>query len=484
MPPLHPTPIPTRRATPLWVAPVGAALIWAVTTLPAIFTGIQSSRGAHDAVNFHLPTIRMLAETFPSIPIASDDYIVVMTPGYHLVVALAAKLGAGELGMQLVGSLFTLALLATLATACAVMSGPRRALVLTVPVAVSLYVFSAGVWLLPDNAAWLFVLAILALALRPRVDAWTVVGGGAALVVLVVMRQSHIWAAAPLWAAAWLGPTRKRPGLPANPLTDMPARIWPAAACFIATLPAFLLLGWFAAAWGGNLVPPVFRAMYRSDDLGTYEAPLFFLAVFGMLSAPLISMVASTVVDLWAWRRWSLFAAPIGAMVAALFLNTKFSVPDGRFSGIWNITREMDCLLGFGELSATISPSMVLAMGLGALMLLIWICSLSVRDRWIFGAAISGFAAAQCTSYFVWQRYHEPFVLIVLSLMASRLPIAEQRIGLRARKTPLIGPAILTLMLMSLTIQQIVTQSPARALPRESLFAPHDREARRPAECD
>src|SRR5690606_16517033 len=93
----------------------------------------------------------------PRVPVASDDYIVVMTPGYHLTVAVVARLGASEMVMQLVGSLYTLALLMTLATLCAVMSGPRRALVLTAPVAVSLYVFSAGVWLLPDNAAWLFV---------------------------------------------------------------------------------------------------------------------------------------------------------------------------------------------------------------------------------------------------------------------------------------------------------------------------------------
>jgi hypothetical protein len=325
---------------------------------------------------------------------------------------------------------------------------------------------------------------ILALALRRRVDRWMLIGGGAALFLLVLMRQSHIWAAALLWTAAWLGPTRRRPDLGPNPLTDIPARIGPAAASFLATLPAFVLLGAFAAAWGGNLAPPVFRDMYRLDDLGTYEAPLFFLAVFGMLSAPLISMVASTVVDLWAWRRWALFAAPLGAMAAALLVNTKFSVPGGRFSGIWNITREVDCLLGLGELSVRTSPSMVLAMGFGGLMLLIWLAAVSVRDRWIFGAGISAFVAAQCTSYFVWQRYHEPLVLILLVLMASRLPIDEQRIGLRARKTPLIGPALLTLLLLSLTIQQIATESPAKARPREVLFAPPPERDARPPDCD
>ncbi|MFG0284191.1 MAG: hypothetical protein ACF8R7_07185 [Phycisphaerales bacterium JB039] len=480
---LHPTSIPTRRTTPLWVAPAGAAALWA-GSLPAILLGLDTSRGAYDALNYHLPTIRMLAERFPAIPIASEDYLVVMTPGYHLLVALAARLGAGLIGMQIVGSLFTLALLVTLSLVCAVASGPRRALVLMVPFAVSLYVFSAGVWLLPDNAAWLMVLVILALALRPRVDRWTLIGGGLALCALVMVRQNHIWAAAPLWAAAWLGPTRARPELAPDPLQEPGSRIGWGALALVATLPAFGLLGYFAAAWGGSLVPPVFQEMYRADSLGTFEAPLFFLAVFGLLSAPLASMVGSTIVDLWAWRRWQLIAAPVAAGAAALTLNTTFSVPGGRFSGMWNITHEIDCLLGLHGLSPTISPTMVLAIAFGALMLLIWISALRVRDRWIFGAAIAGFAAAQCASYFVWQRYHEPFVLMLLALMAARLPSPEQRIGVRGRKQPLIGPALLTLLLLALTVQHFATENPAVVVGRDRLFLTADREVTAPPGCE
>ena len=481
---LHPTSIPTRRTTPLWVAPAGAAALWAAASLPAILLGLDTSRGAFDAINYHLPTIRMLAEAFPAVPIASDDYLVVMTPGYHLVVALAGRLGAGLIGMQIVGSLFTLALLVALSLVCATASGPRRALVLMAPIAISLYVFSAGVWLLPDNAAWLLVLLALVMALRPVVDRWTLIVGGLALLGLVCVRQNHIWVAAPLWTAAWLGPTRHEPELSRNPLTMTSKRIGPAALSLLATLPAFAALVGFAWAWDWTLVPPVFREMYRADSLGTFEAPLFFLAVFGLLSAPLVAMVGSQIVELWAWRRWTLFAAPAAAGALALLVNTKFSVPSGRFSGMWNITHEIDCLLRLDGLSATISPTMVLAIALGALMLLIWISALRVRDQWIFGAAIAGFAAAQCASYFVWQRYHEPFVLMLLALMSSRLPSAEQRIGVRGRKQPLIGPALLTLLLAALTVQHFATESPAKVVPRERLFLTADREAKTPAGCE
>jgi hypothetical protein len=195
-------------------------------------------------------------------------------------------------------------------------------------------------------------------------------------------------------------------------------------------------------------------------------------------------MVGSAFVELWTWRRWTLFAAPITAGALALLVNTKFSVLGGRFSGMWNITHEIDCILGFDGLSATISPSMVGAIAFGGLMLLLWLAALEARDRWILGSAIAGFAAAQCASYFVWQRYHEPFVLLILGIAAARLPTPERRFLGRGPRTPLLGPSLLTLLLLAMTVQHLATEAPARESPRDRLFLTPDRETKAPAGCD
>jgi len=90
-------------------------------------------------------------------------------------------------------------------------------------------------------------------------------------------------------------------------------------------------------------------------------------------------------------------------------------------------------------------------------------------------AALGGFIAAQTTSFMVWQRYSEPFVLILLALMASGLAPGEagkregRELGdglppIVRRGLPLVkivGPVVLALMLGAVAATSIRRAEPA-----------------------
>src|SRR5205807_925172 len=81
----------------------------------------------------------------------------------------------------------------------------------SLPFAASVYVVSSAVWLLPDNAGWWGVLALMLISWRPRVDWRTWLLGGLVLLALVFVRQVHAWAAGLLIITAWLGPAGDAP---------------------------------------------------------------------------------------------------------------------------------------------------------------------------------------------------------------------------------------------------------------------------------
>src|SRR5690606_23036840 len=112
------------------------------------------------------------------------------------------------------------------------------------------------------NAGWWGVLAVLLLALRPRVDAWMLVGGGAALLALVLVRQVHLWAAAVLWLAAWLGSDPR--AHPFWPLGST-ARMGRALVALAVTTPAYLAVAWCYRRCG-DPVPPMYQRGAGPDN--------------------------------------------------------------------------------------------------------------------------------------------------------------------------------------------------------------------------
>lgn len=409
--PTAPEPAPTRRSTPFARVALVIVGLYLVAAIPLIlFAGALGPRG-EDQIVFHEPTVHTFASQLPNPDLR--DYLSATTPGYHLVLAVVERVISGDARvLQAAGALFTVALLALLArTVCSLSAGGwRESLILCLPVACSMYVFQAGVWMLPDNAGWLAVLACLALALREPFGTRTILLGGAALVALVLLRQVHLWAAGVLWAAAWLAPGINPAGRLRDILDRLPDRIRALTPMLVASIPAFLVLGWFMRLWGG-LVPPFFQKQYAQMSLASYA---FLLSLLGIASIFFVGYLADPLADLMkkSKRTGALFAGAAGAL-AAVIPSTTYSVEDGRFSGLWNLARLTPSIAGHT------SPLIVILAAFGAVMLLVWCRALPARPRWIFLGAWFGFATAQAFSAQLWQRYNEPFVLIMLALMAA-----------------------------------------------------------------
>lgn len=433
--------------------------------LPIIFVGggLMVGRGAFDQFYFHEPTIRAFARALPSIDLR--DYFSATTPGFHLVLAVFARVvDSTRQGLQLAGLGFSLGLVGLLGWALERSArGAGRsvfeALGLGTPFVCSIYVFLSAVWLLPDNAGWLGVLALLLLALRPAyrwVDAMVM---GLVLSALVFTRQSHLWAAAVVWAWAWLsaGPFDRWSWrqLMARPVERGIALCWGIAS----TLPAFAIVGGLARLWGG-LTPPHFHAQHNA---GVNPAtPAFALALTAVYSCFLIAYLGPTLLRLWReQRRLLLIAGGIGALLAIAPATTYLF--ESRSTGLWNLVKLFD-QRGIVFAGRT-SPVIVILGTVGAVCVVGWLAMLGPRRRLIALVALLAFIVAQSANSNAWQRYLEPMLLMALALIAASSPAATSRASSSRRERALgvlriAGPMALALALAGVTAMSIIQGDP------------------------
>lgn len=430
------------------------AALTALAAAPAIFLYLDTGRGAFDEINFHEPAIRTFAQAWPRVDLS--DYLSATTPGYHLLMAgLLRLLGESEWILRAANLLITCALVGAVGAACAMRTHGRRAgglhpaaagVLVTLPMVGSMYVLASGIWLLPDNLGWLFVLAVTVLSLRlcregrgGRQTIGLLVLAGTALAALVFVRQIHLWAAAPIWVAAWLS------GGNGLILGDLPRRAGRALAAAVATLPAFLLIAWFVRLWGG-LTPPTFHAHFRISP----AAPVLVLALIGIYSVFFLPVLLPSLVALQRERRWALAAAAALGLLTAAIPETTHSMAEGRWTGIWTIARVFE---ERGLMIADRSLFMGALAGLGAVCLAGWVRWVGVREGLVVLAALAAFTAAQTASAQLWQRYSEPFILMLLALLAARSgpePSTDPSPAPRPpRSFALAGPALLALLLLA-----------------------------------
>lgn len=449
----------------LWWPAALVAVLFVVGAWSLIFTGFERGRGAFDQINYHEPAILRFAEELPRPDVS--DYLSATTPGYHVMLAVVARtVSATPTVLQCVGSLLTALLLVVFVRWLTVRVGGVRAFVLGVGLASSLYVFSAGTFLLPDNAAWLGVLGVVLVALRPKVDAVTLVVGGLALLWLVLVRQSHLWAAGVLWAAGWLGAeTRTREGVIAeigSLFEGFGARLRRTLIVGLATLPAVAVVGWFVWVWGG-LTVPIYHDYMHGVNLAT---PAFILAQLGVIAAFHVGYWWRPGWRLVRTRPVVLVAAVLGGAVVALIPETTYNEGAGRFGGLWNITARAPDLAGH-----TNSLILVLAMG-GAGAVAAWLAGVTPRQRWVLLAVLCGFVASMTMVYNAWQRYHEPMLLMLTGIMSALVVCGERGKAdtgdmhgtARSRGTVgvvrLLGPAMLAVVLASVTVLKLRGEPP------------------------
>jgi hypothetical protein len=399
-------------------------------------------RGAYDQVAYHEPTIRAFATAWPALDYSA--YRSATTPGYHTLLALWCRyLSCDSTGLRIAGALVTALLLGILAGSLTRRVGAMDAIILSLPFAASTYVFSSGVYLLPDNAGWLGVLVVLLLALGPWRGIRTLALGGLTLLLLVFTRQVHVWVLAPLCAAAWLGD--ERPSTLAIALVRSRPRIIRLACAGAACLPALLLLAWFVHLWGG-LTPPGVRDLHAQGV--NLAGPAFVLALLAIATPFFGVAVLPNPSALWASHRRAFLLTIVAGVLVGALPPTSYDAAAGRWSGLWNGVQRLPTL-------ADRSPVMIALATAGAVSLLTWSLALATRDRWIVLVTLAGFVAAQSASFQLWQRYSEPFVLMVVGLMAARIsrPAGEARLLLTGPRA--LAPLALALVLAAVTMVEL-----------------------------
>lgn len=449
-----------------------------VVALAAIVLGtvivrdmLPGGRAVFDQNLYHVMAVREFAKQWPNFDLV--NYRSATSPGYHLALAAVARFVRDDLTtLRIAGAVFTLGLLGTLAVSVGRRCGGALTAALLLPVAASVYVFGPGVFVLPDNAAWWGVLGVLLIALDSRAGLKKLALAGVVLMLLVWARQIHVWAAGVVWFAGWMGASGSLwPGRSSVRVADGAVgdewrdRVVRAAVAVAFTLPAWVTLEYFVRSWHG-LVPPLFQGgaydAVRGKNApnttgGNLATPAFVLTLVGMFGVFFLGSFWPAVRRVLARERAALIGVAVGALVGlvlALVPRTFASFEAGRYSGFWTIAQRLPTVAGR---SVFITGGAVAG---GALLGLVW-SALPRRAAWVLIVSLIGFTAAQTATFFAWQRYLEPMVLMVLVLAASRA-IGERGGAGRVGVIRVVGPVVLAGILGAITFSEL-RQSPTIA---------------------
>jgi hypothetical protein len=439
--------------TAVAAAAIAAGLALAIPAAWVALAGTDAGRAASDAALYHERVIRLFMEQFPAIDVRNT--LTTTTPGYHAAMAAVGVLVSPDPAvLRIAGVAIGAALVAAVAAWCAARRGALQGTLLALPLACSLYVFGSTAWLLPDNAAWLLVGAVLAAALGEPWGARRATLGGLALLALVLVRQVHLWAAAPLAMACLLSTGNEA-------RTRLARRV---SAAVAVVLPACIAIAGFTWLWGG-LVPPRFRADVTGINPAT---PAFVLLQFAIAGTAFLPWLWPAISDGWRARRASLVAAAIAGLALAAIPATSTDTAAGRFTGWWNVMAAVPALAGRTSL-----PMLVLAPA-GAVLLAAAVGTLPPRRRAILWAAIAGFVAAVTATHYSRQRYHEPFVLMLLAMLSALQP-AEGGDAPRTRPSMVATVGILCAVLAAITwrglqgepVDRTIQPAPEHLMPGE-----------------
>lgn len=481
-------------------------LAYAAIALVAAASLGMVGRAGFDAINYHIPTIVRFASELPKPDLR--DYLSATTPGFHLMMAVIHKMTGGGAILAFFAALFGAQL--WLSSSARILPGlamyrnqlnERRgiatvrdigfgtlfvALAITSPLLTCVYIFTSSAWILPDNAAWLGVAIVLSVALaKPSGWLYWLVAGGV-LLLLVFARQVHLWAAGPIVMAAWMSAgiqsgvgvrlvESQEAGWTWRDLffTQTDRRIKRAAIAMLCVLPSFVLVWYFKNLWGG-LTPPTFQGQYPVDMnkpallrlMNAPAAPAFVLGLFGVFGSFFVAWWGPAALRGIAASRGRaiLITGAVVGLAAALIPPTTRSMEEGRWSGLWEIAAKLPTV---GHTSLLIAACSTLGGVIVAAMML----GMRVNQAVVLLTSIAGFAAAQMASFQLWQRYNEPFVLLVLivccgPMLASR-DITEPAKPLSAAwwwRLRIAGPLVLAVLLGAVTALEISRATPQKDL--------------------
>ncbi len=413
--------------------------------LPLTIILITPARGraAWDAFAYHERFIRDLITTWPTPDLSNP--LTATTPGYHMLLASIAQLGfESPTQLRIVSAAIGALLLALLSATIAKSRGILSAILLTLPMLCSIYVLSSSAHILPDNLAWIGVLLILILCAGRR---WNLIGSvmlaSLCLLVLVFVRQVHLWAAAMIWTAAFVRLSNPAPSMSTNLIRALTHAFY----AFVMTLPSFWVVWWFMNHWDG-LTPPRFQ----NDMSGANPAtPAFILFQIAFLSIAFAPMGFQVLCARWKDSRPAILGAFVIGLVVSIAVATSADPEAGRSTGWWAI-------IGAAPTFADRSPIIIAMAPIGAVIIAALCSSLGKHRGWVALSAVCGFIAAQSATHHSWTRYHEPFILmfIALTLSWARIEYSKRAITLTRVTLVLVSVALLGIALKDLLRAKVV----------------------------
>ena len=416
-------------------APCLLAVLFACAVLPVIMFGSDATSEASDEAAAHLPTVLQFAAQLPTPDL--HDYPSATGPGYHLLMAVPARMGVGVHGLRIIASLAGLALVLLVWRTAARAAGPAVALALTLPLLVSTYVLSGSAWLTTDVLSVLIGTTMVAIAAWWMPTMRTFLTLAVLFVAALSVRQTNVFLAAPILAAGILGSPLGRSASDAEQWSGDEPRSWSRlAAAFLALVPAALLLLALVNMWGG-LMPATFRSMH--DKGLSPVAPAYGLALLGTWAAiallPMAPEVLHTV------RRHALAITLVAslAFLGAVVADSTWSVEQGRWGGAyWMIVKAFPA---FGGRSIVIVAAAVVGAVLAAVL---WIRAAEIRrgrQATIVLVSLLALMVVQAGNSQVWQRYFDPAILVALAWLIS--------LGINRTRPHSAGRAVLGALLLA-----------------------------------
>ena len=416
-------------------APCVLAVLFACAVLPVIMFGSDATSEASDEATAHLPTVLQFAAQLPTPDL--HDYPSATGPGYHLLMAVPARLGVGVHGLRIIASLAGLALVLLVWRTAARAAGPAVALALTLPLLVSTYVLSGSAWLTTDVLSVLIGTTMVAIAAWWMPTTRTFLTLAVLFAAALSVRQTNVFLAAPIVAAGILGSPLGRSASDAEQWSGDEPRSWSrlGAAC-LALVPAALLLLALVNLWGG-LMPATFRSMH--DKGLSPVAPAYGLALLGTWAAIALLPMAPEVLH--TIRRHALAIALVAslAFLGAVVADSTWSVEQGRWGGAyWMIVKAFPAI---GGRSIVIVAAAVVGAVLAAVL---WIRAAEIRrgrQATIVLVSLLALMVVQAGNSQVWQRYFDPAILVALAWLIS--------LGINRTRPHSAGRAVLGALLLA-----------------------------------
>ena len=416
-------------------APCVLAVLFACAVLPVIMFGSDATSEASDEAAAHLPTVLQFAAQLPTPDLR--DYPSATGPGYHLLMAVPARIGFGVHGLRIIASLAGLALVLLVWRTAARAAGPAVALALTLPLLMSTYVLSGSAWLTTDVLSVLIGTTMVAIAAWWMPTTRTFLTLAVLFAAALSVRQTNVFLAAPIVAAGILGSPLGRSASDAEQWSGDEPRSWSrlGAAC-LALVPAALLLLALVNLWGG-LMPATFRSLH--DKGLSPVAPAYGLALLGTWAAIALLPMAPEVLH--TIRRHALAIALVAslAFLGAVVADSTWSVEQGRWGGAyWMIVKAFPAI---GGRSIVIVAAAVVGAVLAAVL---WIRAAEIRrgrQATIVLVSLLALMVVQAGNSQVWQRYFDPAILVALAWLIS--------LGINRTRPHSAGRAVLGALLLA-----------------------------------